>query len=357
MTPTRPDAGYDVHLAAIGIEMAPVVVTSDEIETRLAPAWSSMGIAPGQLEQLTGVRERRWWPEGTSISEMSARACRVALERANLDLESIDQLTYTGVCRESFEPATAAAVAAHLELPRDVQLHDISNACLGAMDGIVLAADAIRLGRIDTALVVCCESARDIVKIAEQRLLEEPTMERFIPSLATLTGGSGAAALLLVSSRISSDGPRYLGSTQGTDARWFDLCRWGVRRDEESEDLAARIEYMETDSVAVLRHGVELGIRTWNRFLSQLDTSPAENHRTICHQVGSSHRDEILPSLGLSADNDFISYPFLGNMGTVSIPMTAAIAEERGFLSAQQRVAFLGIGSGLVCRMIGWEWR
>ncbi|MEE2890411.1 MAG: 3-oxoacyl-ACP synthase III [Planctomycetota bacterium] len=347
----------EVHLASIGIEIAPDVITSDALEDRLAPAWSAMGIEPGQLEQLTGIRERRWWPEATSISQMAALACQKALDSADIPASKIGQLAYTGVCRESFEPATACAVAARLDLSRETALHDISNACLGAVDGVVMAADAIRLGRIDAALVVCCESARAIVDIACQRLLSEPSIDRFIPTLATLTGGSGAAAMLLVSSRISTQGPLLLGSSHGTDARWHELCRWGIHTDNTSSDPAARIEYMETDSIGVLRHGVEVGLETWKRFLNEMNWDASDVDRTICHQVGSAHREEILPALGLSGENDFITYPFLGNMGTVSIPMTAAIAWERGFLSPGQKVAFLGIGSGLVCRMIGWEWR
>ena len=37
-------------------------------------------------------------------------------------------------------------------------------------------------------------------------------------------------------------------------------------------------------------------------------------------------------------------------------PITAAIAEERRFLAPGQKVAWLGIGSGLVCSMLAWEW-
>ena len=36
--------------------------------------------------------------------------------------------------------------------------------------------------------------------------------------------------------------------------------------------------------------------------------------------------------------------------------MTAAIADQRKFLKRGDRVGFLGIGSGLNCMMIGWEW-
>ena len=53
---------------------------------------------------------------------------------------------------------------------------------------------------------------------------------------------------------------------------------------------------------------------------------------------------------------DFSTFPFLGNIGTVSLPLTAAVAEQRGFLSPGDRVGFLGIGSGLNCLMLGLQW-
>ena len=38
------------------------------------------------------------------------------------------------------------------------------------------------------------------------------------------------------------------------------------------------------------------------------------------------------------------------------LPLAAALAAEREFLEAGQRVGFLGIGSGLNCTMLGIEW-
>ena len=64
----------------------------------------------------------------------------------------------------------------------------------------------------------------------------------------------------------------------------------------------------------------------------------------------------IFTKVGISPDKDFNTFPFLGNIGTVSLPMTAAIAEEREFLQPGDRVGWLGIGSGLNCLMLGIEW-
>jgi 3-oxoacyl-[acyl-carrier-protein] synthase III len=115
-------------------------------------------------------------------------------------------------------------------------------------------------------------------------------------------------------------------------------------------------EFMATDSVSVLKHGVKLGVRTWGSFLGKMGWAREEVDKVICHQVGEGHRDTILRELGISAEKDFSTYKHLGNIGTVSLPMTAAIAEQRKFLKPGDRVGFLGIGSGLNCMMLGWEW-
>ena len=78
--------------------------------------------------------------------------------------------------------------------------------------------------------------------------------------------------------------------------------------------------------------------------------------RVVCHQVGAGHREAVLQSLGISPDKDYSTFPFLGNIGTVSLPLTAALGEEREFLRPGDRVGFLGIGSGLNCLMLGLQW-
>ncbi len=48
----------------MGYELAPVVVSSAELEERIAPVYETLRISPGQVEALTGIVERRWWHEG-----------------------------------------------------------------------------------------------------------------------------------------------------------------------------------------------------------------------------------------------------------------------------------------------------
>lgn len=332
-----------VYLDAIGYELAPNVVSSRALEARLKPLYAGLGLPLGQLEALTGIRERRWWDEGFSLSEGAARAGRKALAGAGLKASDIEVLIYAGVCRENSEPATACAVAANLGAPARASIYDISNACLGVLNGIIDAANRIELGQIRAGLVVSSESAREINESMIARMLSDPSPETFRLSLATLTGGSGSVALALTDGSFGRKGHRLLGGAVLAAPEHHGLCRW-------NRDM------MSTDAAAVLRHGVELGARTWKALLGVLHWSEGAVDKVICHQVGAGHRAQVLRAMGIPVSKDFSTFEHLGNIGTVSLPLTAAVAEQRRFLAPGDKVAFLGIGSGLNCLMLGWEW-
>jgi 3-oxoacyl-[acyl-carrier-protein] synthase-3 len=186
-----------------------------------------------------------------------------------------------------------------------------------------------------------------------ERMVKEKSMDLFKTALATLTGGSGAIAVLLTDGSFSTPARRRLiGGVAKTDPQFYDLCRWHV----DLGDSPDTSQYMRTDSVAVLNNGADLGYRTWMNFLNELGWNEEIIDKIICHQVGSGHQSSILKKIGISDEKDYVTYPYLGNIGTVSLPITAAIAEEREWLEPGNKVGFLGIGSGLNTLMLGWEW-
>jgi len=341
-----------VTIASIAYELPPHVVSSAALEKRLAPLYRDLRIQVGQFEALTGIRERRYWEPGRTMADGATVAGRHALAAAGLAAKDIGLLIYGGVCRDHLEPATACAVANGLGLGPDTHVHDLSNACLGVVNGIVHAANAIELGHISAGLIVSCESARDIVDRTIERMLERRDMEHFRLSLATLTGGSGAVAVVVCETELSPNGHRLLGGAVRSNAKHHGLCTWGP----DTGVAGNASTEMVTDATAVLEHGVVLGVETWHAFLERLGWTAERVDRTICHQVGAPHRETVLKAIGVPLEKDFQTYEFLGNIGTVSLPITAAIAEERGILEPGHRVAFCGIGSGLNCVILGLEW-
>ena len=177
-------------------------------------------------------------------------------------------------------------------------------------------------------------------------------MDIFKKTVATLTGGSGAIAVVLTAESVSADGHRLLGGCLRSAAAYHNLCTWGP----DTGIPASGMHMMETDSVAVLQNGVNLGIETFRAFRKELQWSDDQPDKIICHQVGATHQRNILNAIGIPPTKDFATYQYLGNIGTVSLPITAAIADERQFLLPGDLVGFLGIGSGLNCLMLGIQW-
>ena len=342
-----------VCVEGIGVSLPEQRVSTRELEGRLADVYRKWGLAPGQLEALTGIRERRWWPEdGVSLSGAAVDAAREALDEAGVAPSELGAVVYAGVNRENLEPATACPVADALGVPGDALILDVCNACLGVLNGMALVANMIELGQIRSGLVVAAETAREIADDTIARILGDPTHATFRACLASLTGGSGAVAVVLTDSRDSLTGRRLVGGAAVAAPEHHRIARWGPKT-----GLLGREPWvMETDATAVLEHGVALGQRTWERFLPNVGWTAGSVDKVICHQVGSGHRDAVLPSLGIDPAKDFSTYPTLGNMGPVALPATAAIASARGFLTPGDRVAFLGIGTGLNCMMLGLLW-
>ncbi|HMO84635.1 MAG TPA: 3-oxoacyl-ACP synthase III, partial [Lacipirellulaceae bacterium] len=68
-----------VCIESFGYVLPEEVVTSDELEQRLAPAYQRLRLPAGRLELMTGIRERRFFPRGASIGALSAESGRRAL--------------------------------------------------------------------------------------------------------------------------------------------------------------------------------------------------------------------------------------------------------------------------------------
>jgi acyl-CoA:acyl-CoA alkyltransferase len=167
-----------------------------------------------------------------------------------------------------------------------------------------------------------------------------------------LAGGSGAVAVILTDRTLTASGHRVLGGVARSAAEHHQLCVWGP----DTGIPASGLHVMETDPVGVLQNGVVLGIDTFKAFRRELAVPENKPDKVICHQVGATHQRNILEAIGIDPSKDFTTFKFLGNIGTVSLPLTAAVAAEREFLTAGDLVGFLGIGSGLNCLMLGIQW-
>lgn len=341
----------NVFINTITYELPQEKVSTRELEEQISDVYEELGIPLGQLESLTKIHQRRYWPVKHQLSHHAAKAAESAINESGINVKEIEMLIYAGVGRDQLEPATACAVAYQLNLPASARVYDVSNACLGVLNGMLQIADAIELGQIRAGLVVSSESCREIIDTMIEQIKLHRNMEHFVTSLATLTGGSAAVAVLLTDGSFGT-GHQLMGGVVRQNTQWHQLCWWGP-----ATGIPSTVKNtMSTDSINVMKYGVFLGIDTYKTFLRELDWQEHLPDKFICHQVGDANQIAIRRALNIADGQDFITYETLGNTGTAALPMAAAIAEKAGFFQTGNRVAFLGIGSGLNCIMLGIEW-
>ncbi len=334
-------------LAGLAHVLPERVVTSVEIEERLAPLYRRLSLSAGRLEMLTGIRERRAWPAGTRPSAVAAAAGARALAASGIDRARIGVVVHASVCRDFLEPATACVVHAALELPPGCQAFDLSNACLGFAHALTLVAGMIERGDVEAGLVVAGEDGGPLVEATIARLvgLESGGRTGLKRAFASLTIGSGAAACVLARADLAPDARRLVAAASLAATEHVELC-------SGDHALGSAGPLMETDAEALLVAGCALARRTFEVFARESGWSRGDVERTITHQVGSAHRRALFEALGLDPAFDFPTFATLGNMGSVSLPATLSLATEAGFARPGQRTALLGIGSGLQCLML-----
>lgn len=338
----------NVAIAAIEHILPPIVITSEAIETRLHTLYGRLHLPQGRLELMTGIRERRAWPEPILPSAASTLAGQAVLKKVNI---VPDLLIHASVCRDRLEPATAAYVHQALHLPPETLFFDLSNACLGFLNALMMVAGLIETQKIRSALIVCGENGKPLLDRTLAQLEHNTTISRqeVKAFFANLTIGSGAVAALITHDTLLSQPTLHIQAITGSsNSAGCTLCQG----DSDDEGLV-----MQTDSGKLLELGIQLAKDNWQKFLSEHRYKKNTFQHTICHQVGLRHRAALYEALELDLRTDYSTFPFLGNTGSVALPITLSLALESGRINPGDHLALLGIGSGISSLMVAAQYR
>ena len=334
------------HVAIAGLAHidAPRQLTSAEINARLKPTLDRLGIKANVLEDIAGIRSRRLWDDGVEASDAATLAGVKALADAGIDPSRIGLLVNTSVSRDYLEPSTASIVSGNLGLSDMCQNFDVANACLAFLNGMDIASRMIERGEIDYALIVDGETAnlayeKTLARMASPDLTEE----EFRNEMATLTLGCGAAGMVLARAELAPGAPRYRGGVSRAATQWNTLCRGNLDR-------------MVTDTKTLLIEGMKLAAKTFAAAKLALGWVVEEVDEFVIHQVSKVHTQAMIEAFGIDPKKVLTIFGEHGNIGPASVPIVLSKLREMGRLKKGDRVALLGIGSGLNCSMAEVVW-
>ena len=335
------------HVAIAGLAHidAPRRLSTDEINARLQPTLDRLGIKVDVLKDIAGIHARRLWDDDSVLSsDVATLAAIKALADAGIAPDRVGLLINTSVSRDYLEPSTASIVSGNLGLSELCQNFDVTNACLAFINGMDIASRMIERGEIEYALIVDGETAGlAYEKTLERLTAPDVTEEAFRNELATLTLGCGAAAMVMARTELAPGAPRYRGGVTRAATQWNGLCRGNLDR-------------MVTDTKMLLIEGLKLAQSTWIAAKSALGWVADELDEFVIHQVSQVHTNAFIKAFGIDKKKVLTIFGEHGNIGPASVPIVLSKLREMGRLKRGDRVALLGIGSGLNCSMAEVVW-
>lgn len=335
---------HNVCIESLQFVTPDIEIPTRDIEASIAPLYQKMGLKPGWLQAVTGIRARRFWERGWKPSDVAALAAEKALSMTSLKREELGALVSCSVCKDYIEPSVGAIVHGKIGLPTTAHNYDIGNACLGFLSGITVLADQIELGRIEAGIVVSGESSREPTEATVERLQDpRANISDFKDNLATLTLGSAGVAMVLTNRRKSTTGHRFLGGLARAATMWHGLCVGTATK-------------MTTNPTKLLSEGVALAERTWQDMEAVLNIKPNAIKEYALHQVGQANHDAVLQTLKIPPNKAIRLYIDHGNIGSCGVPFALGTLVEQQRVQKGDRVALMGIGSGLNVMMLGVEW-
>lgn len=286
----------------------------------------------------TGIRERRIADDGDSVITLGLRAARKALASADMLPEGLDLIIVATSSPVYLFPATACLIQDKLGAT-EAGAFDVSAACTGFIYALGLAAVQIRVGAVDTAMVIGTETLSRIVNWSDREtcILFGDGAGAFVLKASDVPGG-----VLEVVMHSDGSGGKLLYAASGVRQTWN-----GPETNPTNADMNGREVFRFATRVmasavreAVKRAGLRLKDVNW----------------IVPHQANLRIIQSAAERLKLPEERFIINIDRYGNTSTASIPIAIAEAVEEGRIGPDNRLVLVGFGGGLTWGAAVVEW-
>lgn len=288
------------------------------------------------IVERSGIRERRWVPEGMSGAEMARRATEMALEEAGLEVGDIDAIVLATLSPDVFFPGTGVFLQRDLGL-FGIPALDIRTQCSGFVYGLSVADAWIRTGQYRTVLLVGVEIQSTGMDIS--------TRGR---DIAVLFGDGAGAAILQAT---EEEGRGVLSTHLHADGRYAEVL-WGEfgsskhhpRINKEVIDQGRH--YPKMQGKEVFKHAVTRMPEVLMEALDANGLGVEDVDLLIPHQANLRITQMVQRRLKLPDEKVVSNIDRYGNTTAATIPIALAEAVRGGRLERGDLLAMVTFGSG-----------
>ena len=313
-----------VRIAGTGSYVPEQVVTNHDLAER-------HGCDPEWIVQRSGVQERRHAAPDQATSDLAAEAGYRAIRDAGIDPSEVDLLVVGTFTPDHFAPSTACLVQDKLQL--DVPAFDVSAACSGFMYALTTAAQYVRTGNAQNALVIGADTNSRIV---------DPSDQKTYPLF-----GDGAGAVLLTAGDAHQGLMCYQMGADGSGGPLLETPAGGSRRGLTPDALSCGDQYLQMDGRSVFKWAVRLVADTIDLVLANSGLTADDISLLVLHQANIRIIDAAMKHLGIPPEKVFTNLDRYGNTSGASVPLALDEAVRGGRIHPGDVVLMSGFGAGL----------
>lgn len=322
------------HITGWGKYLPQRIMTNDDLAriVETSDTW---------IRERTGIAERRIAGDSESTASMAVAAAMDALNVAGVSGGQVDLIIVATATPEHIFPSTACFVQDALGADR-AGAFDLSAACAGFVYGLSVAADAIKAGSAETALVIGAETLSRIVDWTDRS--------------TCVLFGDGAGAVVLQ----ARDQPGGVLSTllraDGSGSELLMLPAGGSKMPITPEALEKRMNTIKMNGREVYRFASRVVDRATREVMHKAGWTAEQVDLFVPHQANLRIIESAARSLNIPMERVFCNIQHYGNTSAASIPIALAEAASAGRLRPNDRIVMVGFGGGLTWAAAAVQW-
>jgi 3-oxoacyl-[acyl-carrier-protein] synthase-3 len=281
----------------------------------------------------TGIRCRYWAGDGETAISLARSAAAQALERAGMSPAEIQLIVFATVTPDHPLPFCAALLQRELGAAGAAGF-DVTSGCAGFVQSVQIAAQFLRAGSYENALVVGADTMSSII-------------DRQDRNTAVIFGdGAGAMVLRRGAPDAASDLLAMDGGLSGDDQVLITRLG-GSRFPIDADNVASSGRYLHMDGPAVFRFAVDALGRQIHACCARAGATPHDIKLIVPHQVNRRIIENAARRCALPIERFLIDLDRFGNTGGASVPIALDEAIEAGRITPGDLLLLVGFGSGL----------
>jgi len=313
------------HLTGWGMAVPDRVLTNHEIEQMVDTndEW---------IMARTGIRERRIADKSDTTASLAAKAGLRALQGTDVKAREIDLIIVATSSPEHIFPSTASLVQDRIGAT-EAGAFDLSAACTGFIFALNMAAQAIRSGSLNRALVIGSETLSRMVNWEDRG--------------TAILFGDGAGAFLLEGRDWPGGVMSCVMRSDGSGGDLLSVPAGGSFMPTSLETLQKKLHLIQMDGREVFRFATRVMASATREVVELAGMSLEDVDLVIPHQANKRIIEAAARGLKLPLDRFALNIDRYGNTSTASIPIAFCEAFEQGRTRAGDRLVLVGFGAGL----------